>query len=173
MKIETDLELIKKMGILKEKENMEFRVYLKNMSVGTKKMDRLVHKINDEVTSQIDCTLCANCCKITTTCFDEEDVAKFSAGLNQNIEQFKTTYLIPSEDEEGCYDTNILPCPFLEDNKCSNYINRPKECKSYPHLQNEEFTFRLFGVVANYSRCPIVYNVYEKLKQLLWRKDWR
>ena len=42
-------------------------------------------------------------------------------------------------------------------------INRP-----FPHLHKEEFIFRLWGVVENCPICPIVFNVYEQLKDELW-----
>jgi uncharacterized protein len=59
------------------------------------------------------------------------------------------------------------PCPFLENKKCTVYNQRPTDCKSYPHLQKKNFTTRLLGVMDNYSICPIVFNVFEDLKQAL------
>ena len=47
------------------------------------------------------------------------------------------------------------------------YAHRPKDCHSYPHLHKKEFVFRLWGVVENCSICPIVFNVYEQLKDEL------
>ncbi|MBV7334443.1 YkgJ family cysteine cluster protein [Chloroflexi bacterium TSY] len=66
------------------------------------------------------------------------------------------------------YVFNELPCPFLEGNLCSNYAHRPKTCASFPHLHKPVFRGRLFGVLSNYATCPIVFNVYEKLKVKLW-----
>ena len=34
--------------------------------------------------------------------------------------------------------------------------------------REEEFVFRLIGVIENYEVCPIVFNVYEQLKDELW-----
>jgi len=41
-------------------------------------------------------------------------------------------------------------------------------------LHKKEFVFRLWGVVDNCSICPIVFNVYEHLKDKLWYSgdDW-
>ena len=171
MKVETDLEKIKLIGKQEEEKNWKFRSYLKGMNIEEEDLDKIVHEINKEVTSQIDCTKCANCCKVFDPILDEEDVVKFSSGLNMNVDELKATYLIESMEEMDCYGFNKVPCPFLKENICINYANRPKVCESYPHLNNEEFLSRLMEVVQNYSICPIVFNLYEQLKKELWRRD--
>jgi len=173
MKIETNLETINLVGKQKEKENWKFRSYLKNLDIRSNELDKIVHKINDEVTSQIDCTKCANCCKVNYPVLDEKDIAKFTSNLNMSIKEFKSAYLIISNDEKDKYNFNSMPCPFLIDNKCNNYANRPEDCESYPHLTKDKFIFRLMGVIEYYSICPIVFNVYERLKKVLWRRDWK
>ena len=45
------------------------------------------------------------------------------------------------------------------------------EFRSFPHLDKEEFVTRLWAVVDNYSICPIVFNVYEILKDKLWQHN--
>ncbi len=35
----------------------------------------------------------------------------------------------------------------------------------------ENWAFRLMDVIANCSVCPIVFNVYEALKEELWHKE--
>ena len=173
MKIEIDLEKIKSAGKQKDDENWKFRAYLKGLDIEEAELDKIVHQINDKVTSQIDCTECGNCCKVFNPTLDKDDVVKISSSLNMDVDEFKTAYLIESNEEIDCYNFNTVLCPFLKDNKCTNYANRPKVCESYPHLQKEEFWTRLMGVVQNYSICPIVFNVYEQLKEELWRRDWR
>ncbi|MCG2721230.1 MAG: YkgJ family cysteine cluster protein [Thermodesulfovibrionales bacterium] len=56
------------------------------------------------------------------------------------------------------------PCSFLKDNKCTVYECRPSDCRSFPHLHKRGFTTRLINVLQSYSICPIVFNVYEHLK---------
>jgi Fe-S-cluster containining protein len=67
--------------------------------------------------------------------------------------------LYPAWREKG-----IKPCPFLEGNLCSNYDHRPGDCRSFPHLHKHDFIFRLWNVADNCAVCPIVFNVYERLK---------
>ncbi len=173
MRLETDLEKIKRIAIKKRDENYRFRSYLKMLDIETEELDSIVHGIYEEVRAQIDCTKCANCCKELTTEFDKNEIKIFAKGLNMPPEKFKQKYLTPTEDEPGKFFIDALPCPFLENNLCVNYENRPESCVSFPHLHKPFFTSRLFGVVGNYSVCPIVFNVYEQLKDLLWHRNWR
>ena len=63
---------------------------------------------------------------------------------------------------------NNPECPFLKNNKCACYSVRPESCRTYPQLHKNEFTSRLFGIIKNHSICPIVFNVYEMLKEKVW-----
>jgi Fe-S-cluster containining protein len=64
-------------------------------------------------------------------------------------------------------DTKYLkdsPCKYLVDKVCMIYVDRPEDCKSYPHTHKRNFISRTLGMIENYGICPIVYNVYENLK---------
>ena len=59
----TDLKRIATISERKERENIKFREYLKHyLEWSDRRLDRLVHEINLEVSSQIDCAKCRNCC---------------------------------------------------------------------------------------------------------------
>jgi uncharacterized protein len=166
--IVTDLVKIEKLAKKKADENWQFRAFLKGTAIPFEKIDAIVHRLNQEVSAQIDCTTCANCCKTISPTLDEEDIVTFAKGLGISSEQLKNQYLI--EDKEG-FAFNAKPCPFLVDNKCSNYDHRPKACASYPHLHKDDFVFRTIGVINNCSVCPIVFNVVERLKDEVWHDD--
>ncbi|MBI5727456.1 MAG: YkgJ family cysteine cluster protein, partial [Ignavibacteriales bacterium] len=151
MKVETNLDVIKAKGVENEHENFQFRRYLKMLNMDSEKIDSIVHELNKKVSAEIDCTQCANCCKTTSTDLDTEDIVRFSEGLKQSPEEFRRDYLVKSTENPGMYSLDIVPCPFLKDNKCCNYDHRPSECASYPHLHKADFTQRLFGVLSNYS----------------------
>jgi Fe-S-cluster containining protein len=137
----------------------------------TEALDAIVHQITAEVSSQIDCTKCANCCKQTRIVLDKDDISEFALGLKMSVSELKRKYLRLREDTSAKYEFHVVPCPFLKNDRCSNYEYRPKDCRSYPHLHKDEFVFRLWRVVENYSICPIVFNVYERLKAELWHYD--
>lgn len=170
MKIETDLQYIEKIGAARDDENWAFRSFLKQSSLGSDELDLIVHRITDEVTAQIDCTTCGNCCKRMKPVLDQEDVSQFSLGLSIPISEFKGKYLQLHPERTEEYTFKGKACPLLKDKRCSNYAYRPKDCHSYPHLHKDNFRSRLFGVLDNYSICPIVFNVYERLKSELWHR---
>jgi uncharacterized protein len=164
MKIMMDLAYIEKMDVKREIENVEFRYYLKFHSLPSEEIDAIVHRILAEVTPLIDCTKCGNCCEKIRPTLDEEDIITFAEGLGIPVQQFKTQFLVDEIEHKTTLNMKEIPCPFLMDHQCTNYEHRPKECQSYPHLHKAHFTSRLFGVLQNYGICPIVFNVYERLK---------
>jgi Fe-S-cluster containining protein len=164
MGIEKDLKTIERIAKEKEEENWKFRTFLKNLDIEIEELDSVVHRITDEVTEQIDCTECGNCCKLVRPVLDQDDISRLATGLKMSVRELKEKYLTKDTDNPPDYIFTALPCPFLENHMCSIYELRPKVCASYPNLYKDEFVFRLWGVVENYSICPIVFAVYEKLK---------
>jgi len=60
MYLETNLSKIKQKAAEREDENFRFRAFLK--SKDSDKVDEIVHQLHKEITQQIDCKLCGNCC---------------------------------------------------------------------------------------------------------------
>jgi hypothetical protein len=165
--METNLNRIKQLGKKRDRENWEFRSFLKFIDLEEDELDSIVHNFYQEVSSQIDCTKCANCCKEMKPVLHKEDIKRFTTGLNLPVKEFINQYLEKGEDQSEFYFKK-KPCPFLRDKLCTNYDFRPEDCRSFPHFKKEGFLLRLWGVVDNYSICPIVFNVYEILKKKLW-----
>ncbi len=167
--METNLNKIRELSKEKEDENWEFRSFLKGCDIPSEKIDLIVHKLYQQISSEMDCTTCANCCKEVLPVLYQEDIEKFSKGLGISTSQFRNQYLVEDKESKG-FIFNKKPCPFLKDNLCLYPDYRPKDCISYPHLHRKGFVFRLINVIHNYSICPIVYNVYECLKDEIWYK---
>ncbi len=166
--VEKDLAKIRQLAEKKSDENWEFRSFLKRCCcLSSEEIDRLTHRLYSEISAAIDCKECSNCCRETRPVLNSLDIERLAKELNISAVQFKEQYL--SECEEGGFWFKITPCPFLRDNRCTQYSFRPEVCKSFPHLHKNDFTSRLINVVENYSICPIVFNVYERLKNKLWR----
>ena len=168
MTLKIDLPFIAQEALKKEEENMAFRMFLKTLDMSSTDLDAIVHVIYDEVAAQIDCTQCANCCKLIHPVLSQKDVSEFAKGLQISPSSLQEIHLVPFEEQPGTFEFNTLPCPFLADDLCTNYAARPQVCRSFPHLHKKNFRSRLFGVIINYELCPIVYHVYEQLKQELW-----
>ncbi len=169
MEYEIDLKKIKAIAEADEEENWDFRSYLKFYDMSDDELDDLVHQLNESVEEAIDCTQCANCCKHIPPDFIADDIKRISAHLKLSESEFIQKYLKKNEDGEEVIKT--LPCLFLDQNKCSIYEVRPKVCRSYPHLRKSQFRARLLSVVQNCSICPIVFNVYEELKNIIRSDD--
>ena len=157
--IEIDLEKIEKLGFLREDQNFEFRTFLKGQD--SDKIDKIVHRLNLEISNQIDCTTCGNCCMKLKPCITEQDIKILSQRLNFSPQLVKDDYI---EIDEGDQYFKNLPCSFLKVKKCTVYNDRPEDCKSFPHLHKKMFISRPWGVIENYSICRIVFNVFERLK---------
>jgi len=167
MDIETDIERIRALSGEKEDENWRFRTYVKGSDLSIAALDRLVWRHLDVVTRQIDCCACANCCKVMSPLLSARDIRRLADHLGIQKAQLINDYLRPS-DEKGKYAFAQIPCRFLHEQRCSVYDVRPGDCRSFPHLQKREFRSRLIDVIENCSICPIVYNVFERLKLEFW-----
>ncbi len=166
MKLQTDLEIIKELAEKRERENLEFRTFLKGSYMEIEEMDEIVHNLYEQVIREIDCKECGNCCRVISTVMAENDIERMAKGLGLSDSEFISQYLEEGDDEFSKeLVIKSLPCPFLKGNICACYEHRPEDCRSFPHLHKDEFVFRLLGVVENYEICPMVFNVYELLKK--------
>jgi len=152
---------IKELGKMKESENLKFQSYLKLRSF--ENLNLLIQSVYHQISSEIDCKICANCCKELLVTLDEEEIKNFSYGIGISEDEFKKRFLVKGIGKE--YTFNRLPCPFLRDNLCQYYSYRPKLCRSFPHLGEEDFIFKLKSVL-NCTVCPILYNFFEVMKFL-------
>lgn len=163
MKIELDLNIIKRNAKIREDENFEFRSFLKWQDA--EKIDSIVHELYTKVLEHIDCTECGNCCIELETSFLIEEIDRLTKSLNLDKDKFIKESTKPDQfGNKKVLFLNSMPCQFLKDKKCTIYELRPEECNSYPYLHKDDFISRLLGVIDNYEVCPIVYNVYELLK---------
>lgn len=123
-----------------------------------------MHSIYLEVVEKIDCTKCANCCLKLGTGVTDKEIKKLSEMENLSQEYFESNFIKKSEygNEKYLFDT---PCRYLKDKKCPIYEDRPKDCKDYPHVHKKEFNHRTLSMIENLERCPIVFNVWEGLKE--------
>jgi len=171
MNIETDLKKIKETAQKKEDENWEFRSFLKGYCIEVVKLDSIVHRLFDLVSMEIDCTACGNCCRGVSPILSQKDIERLAHGLGTSIEHFRRQFLVESDKNfsEGLI-FNKEHCPLLKGNSCSHYELRPEDCRSFPHLHKKKFVSRLIGVIENYAICPLVFNVYERLKNELWHR---
>jgi len=142
-----DLVQIRVLAEKEEDENRRFRQFLKTRcTLGLDEIDRRVFETTRRVWAGIDCTACANCCREMRPTFSEEEIDRVACRLGIERQQFIETYLERSEsNSENPWQPRAIPCPFLKDNLCSVYEERPAECSGYPYLYKPDFVFRTMG----------------------------
>lgn len=147
--------------LLKEKqvENIFFKKFLRN--VPSASVDEKVKVLNAEVSSVVDCTQCANCCKQLEPGLDTHEIERLALRKEMMAEDFKQMYV--AFDGESQF-LKTKPCMFLDGHRCGIYEDRPGACAAYPHLDQPDIKYKR-SVWSNYSICPIVFNVIEGLKQ--------
>src|SRR5258706_11693844 len=151
----------------KLEENGRFRQFLNHRcEIDGDELDQRVFDLTKRVWAGIDCTTCANCCKTVRPTFAEEDIQRLARRLGIQRQQLINDYLEPNEPgEDNAWQTRTTPCPFLKDNRCSVYEDRPADCRGYPYLDEPDFVFRTVAMIERTFTCPIVYEVMEELKR--------
>src|SRR5450631_445127 len=114
----TDLVQIRLLGEKKRPENERFRRHMKSHDHS----DRILRRIAEDVEEQIDCTQCANCCKVATAKVSDRDVERLSRYLRMKPAQFLSMYTMEG-GEEGVIlrRTEERGCVFLDGTTCTVY----------------------------------------------------
>jgi uncharacterized protein len=168
----TDIPLIRRYARHNEDADWRFRSYLKGSNKPDTEIDQTVQAITDEVWKDIDCTTCANCCKTLQIVVDDNDILQLSKSILIKPSQFVKLYV--ETDGDGTKLLKSQPCVFLgQDKKCTVYENRPKACRDFPYLHRPRFRNRSITMVSNLGICPIVFNVWQRLKDVYWGENSR
>jgi uncharacterized protein len=125
----------------------------------------VVASLNSEIAPQIDCTSCGNCCKSLMVNINEQEASSLADHLRLSRDNFDNKYI--EKGSNRIMLLNAIPCHFLSDNKCTVYEYRFEGCKEFPALHLPGFKKRAFTTFMHYDRCPIIFNVVERLKQEL------
>ena len=158
----TDLVQIKRFGEKEREDNGRFRAWLRRHSF----VERRLKAITQDIEDKIDCTACANCCRVATTQVTDRDSEKLAKFLGAKLSDFLRDYTIETEDEGRILKRNENGCVFLEGNLCSVYEARPHTCELFPHLVKGTGSLlsRLWHMPDRAVYCPIVYNTLEAWK---------
>jgi uncharacterized protein len=159
----TDLVQIKRLGEKQREENQRFRAWMRTHNF----VERRFKAIAQNVEAAIDCTACANCCRVATTQLTERDVDRISHKLGMKKHEFLRDYTTKTEDEGLILKRNENGCVFLEGNLCSIYEFRPSTCELFPHLVkgSGSLVSRMWHMADRAVYCPIVYNSLELFKE--------
>jgi Fe-S-cluster containining protein len=158
----TDLVQIKRLGEKQREENLRFRAWMKRHNF----VERSFKAIAQETEDEIDCTTCANCCRVATTQVSERDVERLAKHFRMPIARFLSEYTMETQEEGRILKRTEQGCVFLEGTLCSVYEARPNTCELFPHLVkgNGSLVSRMWHMPDRAVYCPIVYNTLERFK---------
>jgi Fe-S-cluster containining protein len=152
------------LGEKKRDENLRFRTFMKSRDHS----DRILRRIAQGIEDEIDCTICANCCRVATARVKQRDVEHLARFLRISEAQFLAEYTTVTEDEGRVLRrTDAQGCVFLAGNECTVYEARPDACQRFPHVVrgNGSIASRMWEFVDRACYCPIVYNSLEAFKE--------
>jgi Fe-S-cluster containining protein len=159
----TDLVQISLLGEKKRVENERFRKFMKSRDHS----DRILRRIAEGIEEQIDCTQCANCCRVATAVVAERDSERLARYLRIPMARFLAEYTVESEEEGRILRrTEESGCVFLDGTECTVYDARPESCQRFPHVVrgNGSIASRMWQFIDRACYCPIVYNSLEAFK---------
>lgn len=159
----TDLVQIERLGEKKMDENKQLRVYMKTHHPA----ERRLRKVAEDVEMAIDCTLCANCCRVATVKLREREVDSLARFIGASRREFLRDYTEQSEEEGLILKRTEKGCVFLEGTLCTVYEARPMTCQDFPHFVRGEGSLvsRMWEMPDRATYCPIAYNTLEAIKE--------
>jgi Fe-S-cluster containining protein len=158
----TDLVQIKRLGEKQREENQRFRIWMKRHNF----VERRFKAIAQQAEEAVDCTQCANCCRVATTQIGERDTSRLAHFLGMKPAEFLRDYTVETEDEGRILRRTENGCIFLQGNLCSVYAARPQTCELFPHLVkgNGSLESRMWHMPDRAVYCPIVFETLERFK---------
>lgn len=163
--METDLKKIRRMASEREEEVDAFLDWLKVSRLPSRKLDARLKRLLREAMEQLDCKACAACCKDAYVVVETEDIARMADAVGMKRSEFRARYVTRNEDGDTCF--NRRPCPFLEDNLCTQYRSRPGCCREYPYSLATDAKTKTDNISANYLVCPALFHALERLRDIL------
>jgi Fe-S-cluster containining protein len=164
--VETDPVRLAKLAEARADSHLKLRTYLKGRGAEAE-TDALFARLYEEVSREIECTKCANCCVRQSPLLHDEDVERLSRKLGLTPIEVEQTLL--RKDADGFLFVR-QPCPLLKGKLCSCYEDRPEDCRAYPHLDKPGRTSSLLSIIGNAEICPIIYEVLERMIVALGRR---
>jgi Fe-S-cluster containining protein len=158
----TDLVQIRRLGDKMRPENERFRKHLKAHGYN----ERRLRHIGAGIEEQIDCTQCANCCRVAAVPLLDRDIAKLAKFFRLTPAKFKDQYVEPDAGGKPVLRRTPEGCVFLAGNECTVYEARPSNCVDFPHVVRGEgrIATRMWEFIDRACYCPIVFNVLDAFK---------
>lgn len=124
-------------------------------------LDKIAVETDKDTWLVTDCLTCANCCKTMSPTFTKKDITRIAGHFEMTDEEFRKKWLY--KDRNGDWINKQQPCQFLnlEDNKCSIYAIRPRDCAGFPHHTRKRMVDYMHVFKQNVEYCPATYKMVE------------
>jgi Fe-S-cluster containining protein len=131
-------------------------------------LDALVDSIAATVIPHIDCTECANCCRSIAVGLIPDDVPPLARALDTTPQRVIAEWVDRKAGSQWGEWGMIResPCSLLRGTLCSVYAQRPQSCRDYPAF-TPNFRWLKDEIMRGAGKCPIIFNVIERLKDRL------
>ena len=132
-----------------------------------KGLDKIAVETDIAVWKTTDCLSCANCCKTMSPTYTNQDLIRIAKHIGMTVAGFKEKYLY--KDKIGDWLNKKQPCQFLnlDDNKCSIYEVRPRDCAGFPHHTRRRMIDYMHVFKQNIEYCPATYKLVQLMKEKL------
>ncbi len=163
----TDLDEIRRLSAERQEAFEVMRLALEfDDTLTDDALDGMVEEIAQPIIAGIDCTKCANCCRVLDVCLVPPDIDRLSTALDISIDEVVTRYadeaLGAAQGEWAVIPAK--PCPMLRGNLCSIYAHRPHACRIYPQF-TPDFRYNMGDTIEGAAYCPIIYNTLTALAE--------
>ncbi len=97
--------------------------------------------------------------------YTRSDMVRISAHVGMSLAAFQNKYL--TKDRQGDWVNRVQPCQFLnlDDNKCSIYEVRPRDCAGFPHHTKKRMVDYMHVYKQNIELCPATYRFVEIMRR--------
>lgn len=160
MTLITDLTQIKQRAA-ERRDAFEVMGYmLQREAMTDAELDALVDAIAAPIIAAIDCTACANCCRVLDVYLTPDDAERLQPAVDVPLSQIIEHDIAAEVEEWGMF--RARPCRFLSGTLCAVYDRRPETCRTYPAL-TPDFRWTIADAIGGAAVCPIIYNVLERM----------
>lgn len=127
-------------------------------------LDAHVNAVAAPIVAAIDCTQCANCCRVLDVYLESDDLARLDQAFHIGLDEIHVRYVdddvLPESGAVGKFKHK--PCGFLEGKRCGIYPHRPQACRDYPFL-TPDFRWSMEQLIPGAAICPIIYHTLNAL----------